>query len=256
MAVPLLEVEDLCVDRGGVRVLDRISFALAEGETLGIVGESGSGKSTLARAVLRLLEPARGRLRWRGRDLLALPERELRAARREMQIVFQDPATSLDPRMSVSAIVGEPLAVHRLARGPGMECRVLELLSRVELGPELLHRHPHELSGGQAQRVAIARALATSPALLVADEALSALDVSLQAQMANLLGELRRSLSIACLYISHDLRFAAYLCDRIAVISGGALVEIAEPAAVVERPTHPATRALVAAARASDLGRG
>ncbi|HXL39763.1 MAG TPA: dipeptide/oligopeptide/nickel ABC transporter ATP-binding protein [Myxococcales bacterium] len=255
MTAPLLAVEDLCVDRGGVRVLEEVSFALQPGETLGIVGESGSGKSTLARAVLRLLQPARGKVRWRGRDLLALDERELRQVRREMQIVFQDPATSLDPRMTVSTVVAEPLAVHRLGQGSEREEKVRELLRKVGLGPELLDRYPHELSGGQAQRVALARALATGPALLVADEALSALDVSLQAQMANLLRDLRESLSIACLYISHDLRFAAYLCDRIAVLSRGAIVEVAEPALLVSEARHPATRALVSAARASVLER-
>ena len=253
MSAPLLEVEDLCVDRGGVRVLDRISFAMRAGETLGIVGPSGSGKSTLARAVLRLLEPSAGRIRWRGRDLLALGDAELRAIRREMQIVFQDPATSLDPRMTVFSILAEPIVVHRLARGRDIEERVLELLRRVELGPELLHRHPHELSGGQAQRVALARALAPSPALLIADEAFSAVDVSLQAQMANLLCELRAASSMACLLISHDLRFAAVLCDRIAVLSRGTIVEIAEPSSLVGTPRHDATRALVEAARASEI---
>ena len=255
MTAPLLAVEDLCVDRGGVRVLEEVSFALQPGETLGIVGESGSGKSTLARAVLRLLQPARGKVRWRGRDLLALEERELREVRREMQIVFQDPATSLDPRMTVSTAVAEPLAVHRLGHRSERAEKVLELLRKVGLGPELLDRYPHELSGGQAQRVALARALATGPALLVADEALSALDVSLQAQMANLLRDLRSSFSIACLYISHDLRFAAWLCDRIAVLSRGAIVEIAEPRALVSEARHPATRALVSAARASAVER-
>src|SRR5437016_5109014 len=181
-AAPLLEVEDLRMDRGDVRVLDGISFALRPGETLGIVGPSGSGKSTLARAVLRLLEPARGRIRWRGRDLLALREAELRAARREMQIVFQDPATSLDPRMTVVSILAEPIVVHRLARGREIEGRVVELLRKVELGPELLDRHPHELSGGQ-----------------------------------------------------------------------GAIVEIAEAAKLVREPRHEATRALVAAAQASEV---
>jgi len=253
MSAPLLEVEELSLDRGGVRVLDRISFALRAGETLGIVGPSGSGKSTLARAVLRLLEPSAGRIRWRGRDLLALGDAELRAIRREMQIVFQDPATSLDPRMTVLSILAEPIVVHRLERGPGIERRVLELLRRVELGSELLHRHPHELSGGQAQRVALARALAPSPALLVADEAFSAVDVSLQAQMANLLCELRGASSMACLLISHDLRFAAVLCDRIAVLSRGTIVEIAEPSSLVGTPRHDATRALVEAARASEI---
>jgi ABC-type glutathione transport system ATPase component len=255
MNVPLLQVEDLCVDRGGLRVLDKISFALHEGETLGIVGASGSGKSTLARAVLRLLEPADGRVRWRGRDLRALSERELRATRREMQIVFQDPATSLDPRMTVFAILAEPLLVHRLERRHAIEQRILALLREVDLGPEVLYRHPHELSGGQAQRVALARALAPSPALLVADEAFSAVDVSLQAQMANLLGELRRTASIACLFISHDLRFTAVLCDRIAVLSRGAIVEIAEAAALVRAPRHEVTRALIAAAQESGIQR-
>ena len=171
-----------------------------------------------------------------------------------MQIVFQDPATSLDPRMTVSTAVAEPLAVHRLGHRNERREKVLELLRRVGLGAELLDRYPHELSGGQAQRVAFARALATGPALLVADEALSALDVSLQAQMANLLRDLRASLSIACLYISHDLRFAAWLCDRIAVLSRGRIVEVAEPWALSEA-RHPATRALVNAARASVLER-
>ncbi len=248
-AEPLLSVEDLRVDRDGARVLDRISFAVQPGEMFGIVGESGSGKSTLARAVLRLLEPVRGSVRWRGRDLLALPERKLRAARREMQIVFQDPGSSLDPRMTVAAILAEPLAVHRLARPSQYEENARKLLRTVELGPELLHRYPHELSGGQAQRVALARALATGPALLVLDEALSALDVSLQAQMANLLRDLQRSLSIACLFISHDLRLTASLCNRIGVLSRGALVEVAHPAALVADPRHPSTRALVSAAR-------
>jgi ABC-type glutathione transport system ATPase component len=248
-AEPLLSVEDLCVDRDGARVLDRISFAVQPGEMFGIVGESGSGKSTLARAVLRLLEPVRGSVRWRGRDLLALPEKELRAARRELQIVFQDPGSSLDPRMTVAAILAEPLAVHRLARPSQYQENARKLLRTVELGPELLHRYPHELSGGQAQRVALARALATGPALLVLDEALSALDVSLQAQMAKLLRDLQRSLSIACLFISHDLRLAASLCNRIGVLSRGALVEVAHPAALVADPRHPSTRALVTAAR-------
>jgi len=243
------------VDRGGVRVLDRVSFALGVGETLGIVGASGSGKSTLARAVLRLLQPAGGRIRWRGRDLLPLSERELRPMRREMQIVFQDPATSLDPRMTVFSILAEPLIVHRLERRDSLEKRILGLLREVDLGPEVLHRHPHELSGGQAQRVALARALAPSPALLVADEAFSAVDVSIQAQMANLLGKLRRSASLACLFISHDLRFTAGLCDRIAVLSRGAIVELAEAAALVREPRHDVTRALVAAARANEVQR-
>ena len=213
----LLEVDGLSVDRGGRRILDAVSFSLGEGEALAIAGESGAGKSTLARALSGLIEPAGGRVRFRGEDLLAMAPRELRRVRRELQIVFQDPASSLDPRMTVEAIVGEPLAVHRLPDD------VPSLLRRVELGPELLSRRPHQLSGGQAQRVALSRALATRPSLLILDEALSALDVSLQAQMANLLLDLRRALGIACLFITHDLRLAAYLCDRTVVLSNGAL---------------------------------
>jgi ABC-type glutathione transport system ATPase component len=246
---PLLEVRDLCVDRRGRRILERISLALAAGETLGIIGESGSGKSTLAGALLRLLPAAGGQISWKGADLLALHGASLRAARREMQIVFQDPATSLDPRMEVGAIVAEPLALYDLARGQDRHDAVVRLLRTVELAPDLMSRHPHELSAGQAQRVALARALAPGPSLLIADEALSALDVSLQAQMANLLLDLRRSLGIACLFITHDLRLASYLCDRVAVLSRGALVEMGEPAMLLRDPRHPATRALAGAAR-------
>jgi ABC-type glutathione transport system ATPase component len=245
----LLAVEGLCVDRGRVRVLEDVTFALGAGETLGIVGESGSGKSTLARAVLRLLEPVRGRVCFRGRDLLQLPEAELRRVRREMQIIFQDPTNSLDPRMTVAQSVAEPLAIHRLVARTERQKRVLELLRLVELGPELLHRHPHQISGGQAQRVALARVLSTQPALLVADEALSALDISVRAQMANLLRDLQASLGLACLFVSHDLRLAAWLCDRIAVLSGGRLVEMGEVSALVREPRHAATRALIEAAK-------
>jgi ABC-type glutathione transport system ATPase component len=244
----LLEARNLRVERGGRRVLDGVSFVLHEGETLGIVGESGSGKSTLARALLRLV-PAAGSIHFRGRDLLAMRAPSLRAARREMQIVFQDPASSLDPRMDVSAVVGEPLSLYGLARGQMRKAAVARLLRMVELAPDLAFRHPHELSAGQAQRVALARALAPGPSLLIADEALSALDVSLQAQMANLLLDLKASLGISCLFITHDLRLASYLCDRVAVLSGGWLVETGSPAALFREPRHSATRALANAAR-------
>jgi ABC-type glutathione transport system ATPase component len=245
----LLEVENVRVDRAGARVLDGVTISVASGETVGLVGESGSGKSTLARTALGLVEPRSGTVRWRGRELSTLPKRELRAARRAMQIVFQDPASSLDPRMTVAEAVAEPLEVHRVVQRPQCIERVVELLRRVELGPELLGRYPHEISGGQAQRVALARALATAPALLVADEALSALDVSLRAQMANLLVDLRASTGVACLFVTHDLRLAAYLCDRIAVLAGGSIVRSGTPAEIVDDPRHPAARELVAAAR-------
>jgi len=248
VSAPLLEVRELCADRKGRRVLDRVSFSVQEGEILGIIGESGAGKSTLARAVARLIPVSCG-IRWKGADLLALEGRALRAARRNLQIVFQDPGSSLDPRMTVGAIVSEPLEVHRLCGRREREAAVAALLRTVRLAPELMERHPHQLSGGQAQRVALARALATRPSLLIADEALSSLDVSLQAEMANLLLELRQSLGLACLFITHDLRLAACVCDRIAVLWRGALVESGSPAALFRDPGHLATRALVEASR-------
>jgi peptide/nickel transport system ATP-binding protein len=245
---PLLALDGVGVDRGGARVLDGVTISLAPRETLGLVGESGSGKSTLARTALGLIEPRSGSVRWRGRDLLGLTKRELRAARREMQIVFQDPASSLDPRMTVSEAVSEPLEIHRLGPRRQRLDQVVELLRRVELGPELLGRHPHEISGGQAQRVALARALATAPVLLVADEALSALDISLRAQMANLLLDLRASTGIACVFVTHDLRLAAYLCDRIAVLAAGTIVRMGTAKEIADDPRHPAARALIEAA--------
>ncbi|HYR18551.1 MAG TPA: dipeptide/oligopeptide/nickel ABC transporter ATP-binding protein [Myxococcales bacterium] len=250
MTAPLLELDRVCVDRGGARVLHGVTLSIEPGEMLGLVGESGSGKSTLSRAALRLLEPASGAVRWRGRDLLAFTPRELRAARREMQIVFQDPAASLDPRMTVGESLAEPFEVHRLAAPPERPERVARLLQRVELGTELLQRYPHELSGGQAQRVALARALATGPALLVADEALSALDASLRAQMANLLLDLRATAGIACLLVTHDLRLAATLCDRIAVLAGGAVAHLGRADRIAQEARDPAALSLVGAARA------
>ena len=253
MTIPLLEVAGLCVDRGGVRVLEGVSFAMRAGEMLGLVGPSGAGKSTLARALPGLIRPRAGTIRWMGRDVGALSPVRLRALRRQMQIVFQDPGSSLDPRWTVESIVGEPLAVHRLCSRRERGAAVLRLLRTVDLGPELLGRHPHQLSAGQAQRVALARALATGPLLLIADEALSACDVSLQAQIVLLLRDLRRSLGIGCLFITHDLRLASCLCDRIAVLAGGSIVQIAAPAALVDETAHPAARALVSAAAAASL---
>ena len=247
MTEPLLALENVRVDRGGARVLDGVTVSVAPGETLGLVGESGSGKSTLARTALGLIEPRSGSVRWRSRELLPFRKRDARAIHREMQIVFQDPASSLDPRMTVAEAVAEPLDVHRLVPRRQRIQKVIELLRRVELGPELLDRYPHEISGGQAQRVALARALATAPALLVADEALSALDISLRAQMANLLLDLRASSGIACLFVTHDLRLASYLCDRIAVLADGVIVRVGTPQEIVRDPEHPAARALIAA---------
>ena len=246
---PVLDVEGLRVDRGGARVLDRVSFSLAAGEALGIVGASGAGKSTLVRALLGLVHPASGRIRWSGQDVAAMSALERRAVRRRMQVVFQDPASSLDPRWTVAAIVAEPLTVHRLCDGRARDAEVVRLLEMVELDAGLLPRHPHQLSGGQAQRVALARALATAPSLLIADEALSACDVSLQAQILNLLRDLRESLGLACIFISHDLRLASCLCSRIGVLANGSLVEIADAPGLLREGTHPAARALVAAAR-------
>ena len=246
-APALLRVESLRVHRGGRRVLDGVSFALHAGEMLGVVGESGSGKTTLARAALRLIEPSSGRVVWKGRDLLSLRPRTLRPLRREMQIVFQDAAASLDPRMTAGAAIREPLLIHGLDAG---RARLAELLEAMELPPGVLRRLPHQLSSGQAQRVALARALATRPSLLVADEAFSALDVSLQAQLGALLSRLRAQTGFACLFITHDLRQAGRLCDRIAVLAGGALVETKSPMALAAGAAHPATRALIDASRA------
>jgi ABC-type glutathione transport system ATPase component len=249
VSAPLLAVEQLCLDRGGARVLDRISFELGEAEILGLVGESGSGKSTLARAVAGLVPTASGRVLLRGRDLPAPGGRAQHAARRELQLVYQEPVNSLDPRLTVEECVAEPLVVHRLVPRQGRRARVLELLQRLELGAELLERLPHQLSGGQAQRVALARALAARPALLIADEMLSALDPSLTAQLVNLLRGLRAVERISCLFITHDLRIAAHLCDRIAVLSAGRLAEVTEPPRLLDDAREPPTRALVAAAR-------
>ena len=231
----VLRVEGLAADRGGRRVLRSVSFSLAAGETLGIVGESGSGKTTLARALLRLVEPAAGQVLWKGQPLSAMRPRELRKLRRELQIVFQDAASSLDPRMTVRAALEEPLRAHALQRP------IDDLIAAVELDREVLRRYPHELSSGQAQRVALARALATRPSLLVADEAFSALDVSLQTQLGALLRRLQSESGAACLFITHDLRLAAQVCHRIAVLSQGSLVPLSA--------AHPAGRALLDAAR-------
>jgi oligopeptide/dipeptide ABC transporter ATP-binding protein len=228
-----------------VRAVDGVSLRVAAGETLGLVGESGCGKSTLARCVLRLIEPTRGRVLLDEEDLTALPEEALRRRRRDIQMVFQDPTASLNPRLSVAATVDEPLALHTPLAGAARRERVDEVLEEVGLGAGLRARYPHQLSGGQRQRVNIARAIATHPRLVVLDEPTSALDVSLRARVILLLAELKRRMGMAYLFISHDLSTVRYLCDRVAVMYLGVLVEEAPAAELFDHPAHPYTRALL-----------
>jgi oligopeptide/dipeptide ABC transporter ATP-binding protein len=230
-----------------VRAVDGVSFTMEPGETLGLVGESGCGKTTTGRLVLRAIEPSRGRVIFDGEDITALPADRLTAFRRKAQIVFQDPYTSLNPRMTVGRIVAEPLRVHGLAPAKDVPERVRALLDMVGLPPEHADRYPHELSGGQRQRVGIARALAVGPGLIVADEAVSALDVSVRAQILNLFVELRERLGLAYLFVSHDLGVVRFVSHRVAVMYLGALVEIAPTAQLFKQPLHPYSQALMAA---------
>ncbi len=230
-----------------VRAVDGVSFDVGAGETFALVGESGCGKTTVGRALLRLVEPTAGEVRFGGRDVRALRRGELRRLRREMQLVFQDPYASLNPRLTVGAIVGEALAVHGIARGSELEDRVAALLERVGLAAGYRSRYPHEFSGGQRQRIGIARALALRPRFVVCDEAVSALDVSIQAQILNLLQDLQDEFALTYLFISHDLHVVRHLADRVAVMYLGRIVESAPAAELFADPKHPYTRALLAA---------
>jgi oligopeptide transport system ATP-binding protein len=255
-AAPLLAVSDLSVRyRSGLRLLGAhavravagVRFTISRGESLGLVGESGSGKSSIARALLRLI-PATGSVRYQGTELLQARGKALRAIREHLQIIFQDPLGSLDPRMDVGELVAEPLREFRAALGPvARRDQVASMLGRVGLGSELLPRYPHQLSGGQAQRVGIARALILGPQLLICDEPVAALDMSIRSQVANLLRDMRDELGLALLFIAHDLATVRYLCERVLVLYLGRVMEIADREALFSAPQHPYTRALLAA---------
>jgi oligopeptide/dipeptide ABC transporter ATP-binding protein len=255
---PVLEVKDLVkhypVRRGGrsVRAVDGVSLSVGPGEVLGLVGESGSGKSTIGRCVLRLTEPTAGSVSLGGRDVTHLSRRALRPLRRDVHMVFQDPYSSLNPRFTVGQIVAEPLRRHGVARGAEAETRVCEMLERVGLSADMRTRRPHELSGGQRQRVGLARALVLGPKLVVADEPVSALDVSVQASVLNLIADLQRDMGFSCLFITHDLSVVEFLADRIAVMYLGRIVETGPTAKIFAEPQHPYTQALLSAAPEPD----
>jgi oligopeptide/dipeptide ABC transporter ATP-binding protein len=251
MTAPLLDIQNLVKHYPGrppVRAVDGVSLTIAAGQTLGLVGESGSGKSTVGRTVLRLQEPTAGRVLFEGEDVFALARGPLRALRRRMQIVFQDPYSSLNPRMTVGQMIAEPLAVHGIVSdGTAREARVKELLGHAGLLPAMAKRYPHELSGGQRQRVGIARALAMEPTLIVCDEPVSALDVSIQAQIINLLEELQSGFGLTYLFVAHDLSVVRHISDRVAVMYLGKIVELTDRQSLYEDPQHPYTKALLSA---------
>jgi ABC-type oligopeptide transport system ATPase subunit len=260
--MPLVEVQNLVkhFERGGgflrarsvVTAVDDVSFTVGEGETFALVGESGSGKSTTGRCMLRLIEPTSGRVRFRGEDVLGFDRGRLRAVRRDMQMVFQDPYSSLNPRMRARDIVEEPLVIHRIGGRAERRDKVAELFRLVGLDPGHLERYPHEFSGGQRQRIGLARALALEPSFIIADEPVSALDVSIQAQVINLLLELQERLKLTYLFIAHDLRLVRHICARVAVMYLGKIVEAGQTERLFENPQHPYTQALLSAIPAID----
>jgi peptide/nickel transport system ATP-binding protein/oligopeptide transport system ATP-binding protein len=262
---PLIEVRDLVKhfpltqgiifrkQVGAVQAVDGVSFDVIEGETLGIVGESGCGKSTTARLVTRLLEPTSGEVHYQGTDIAHMSRADLKPLRRDMQMIFQDPYSSLNPRKTVGSIIGEPFIIHEVERDEGKrKKRVQELMDTVGLNPEHYNRFPHEFSGGQRQRIGVARAIALKPKLVVADEPVSALDVSIQAQVINLLEELQSELGLTIIFIAHDLSVVRHVCDRIAVMYLGKIVELADADALFEHPRHPYTGALLSAVPVPD----
>ncbi|MDQ7006594.1 MAG: ABC transporter ATP-binding protein [Acidobacteriota bacterium] len=262
MSAPLLEVRGLVKAypvrsglwgrRRALRAVDGVDLVVRQGEIVGLVGESGSGKTTLGRSILRLIEPTEGRIHFDGIDLRALGAGQLRRFRRRMQLVFQDPGAALNPRMKVRTLVGEPLVIHGIAHGRRLEAKVAALLEEVGLGAAAMDRYPHEFSGGQRQRIGIARALALRPEFVVCDEPVSALDVSVQAQIINLLAELQQRLGLAYLLISHDLSLVTHLCDRVVVLYLGRVMESGPGNDLHSRPLHPYTRALFDAAATAE----
>ncbi|WP_031467947.1 ABC transporter ATP-binding protein [Sciscionella sediminilitoris] len=265
MAEPILQVTDLVKHFpvrqgvlfkhivGQVKAVDGVSFDLNEGETLGVVGESGCGKSTLAQVLMRLEEPTSGSAIFQGKDMFSLRGKDFKALRRDMQIILQDPYTSLNPRMTVGDIVGEPFEIHpEVAPKGSREQKVRELLDVVGLSPEHLNRYPHQFSGGQRQRIGIARALALRPKVIICDEPVSALDVSIQAQVMNLLGDLQKEFGLSYVFIAHDLSVVRHLCDRVAVMYLGKIAEIGTEDQIYEHPTHPYTQALLSAVPVPD----